>query len=165
MDSVRVAVLLLLLGLSWAEPVPVAKDASLSYTEALAIAVENYNSQSEEENAFRLLEAQPPADWDPALSKPQLLPFAVKETACKKQKNLNLQACPFKDNGQVKSCLGIFKRDEKGFSMAHTCDPEKPTGPVRARRGLRKSFRKLRRKLKKLWPKKNVPLLHGTYRF
>ncbi|XP_037706065.1 cathelicidin-related peptide Pt_CRAMP2-like [Choloepus didactylus] len=155
MRSIGVAVLLLL-GLKWAEPASFTKDTSLSQAEALDVAINVYNNQKEEDHAFRILDALPQADWDPTLSKPQSLFFTIKETECKIVENLKLDQCPFKDNGQVKNCRVLFKVGEKGLSMENSCEPLSSTGPVRARRGLRKVFRKIKDKLKKILPKKPI---------
>ncbi|KAM6169261.1 lutzicidin-like [Rhynchocyon petersi] len=121
------ALLLLLLGLTWAEPPSLPKDFSVSYDDALELAINSYNNQSESEEgyAFRVLEADPQPDWDPTLSEPQSLDFTIKETECKMVEDLILEQCPFQDKGQVNKCLGLITFEEK-ISMAVTCEPQKP---------------------------------------
>ncbi|KAM6169260.1 cathelicidin-related peptide Pt_CRAMP2-like [Rhynchocyon petersi] len=145
------ALLLLLLGLTWAEPPSLPKDVSLSYTEALELAINSYNNEldNEEEYAFRVLEAEPQPDWDPTLSEPQSLDFTIKETECTRLENVNPEKCPFQDKGQVNNCLGIITSDKK-INMAITCEPQKSAEPIRERRGLKKKIKKVKKKLGKV---------------
>ncbi|XP_075405100.1 cathelicidin-2-like [Tenrec ecaudatus] len=160
MEGIRgpVLLLLLLVGLTWAKP---TKDLRLSQEEALAIAIDTYNIQSDEEaNAFQILEAKPQPDWDPTLKAPQLLYFIIKETNCKNAENLPPEQCPFKDNGKMERCVERLSADEDGLSLELTCRPYTSEGPVRVRRGLKKFVKKIKKKIKetvkKLLPKKPI---------
>ncbi|KAM9592144.1 cathelicidin-related peptide Pt_CRAMP1-like [Trichechus inunguis] len=158
MEGIRVPVLLLLLllGLTWSEPTSLTEDFSLSQAEVLKLSIDTYNEHSGEEYAFRVLEAQQQPDWDPTLLKPQSLSFIIKETNCKIVEKLTPEKCPFKDDGQVKNCSVLFKTGEEDISVELTCEPQKPTGVARARRGLKKFFKKVKKVIKKLIPKKGV---------
>ncbi|XP_076986488.1 cathelicidin-2-like [Tamandua tetradactyla] len=164
MGSIRVVVLLLLLGLKCAEPTPFNGNALLSQAQALDIAIQVYNNERKEEYVFRVLGAQSQKDWDPTLSKPQSLIFTIKETECKVVENLYTEQCPFKDNGQVKNCRGLFTDEGESLSVENICELQESTRPVRARRGLRKFFKKVKEKIKKLLPKKAI-MLHWSRRF
>ncbi|XP_076985559.1 cathelicidin-2-like [Tamandua tetradactyla] len=164
MGSIRVVVLLLLLGLKCTEPASFTGNTHLSQTQALDIAIQVYNNERKEEYNFRVLSAQPQKDWDPTLSKPQSLIFTIKETECKVVENLNTEQCPFKDNGQVKNCRGLFTDEGKSLSVENICELQESTGPMRARRGLRKFFKKVKEKIKKLLPKMSF-MIHWSRRF
>ncbi|XP_076985557.1 cathelicidin-related peptide-like [Tamandua tetradactyla] len=158
MGSIRVVVLLLLLGLKCTEPASFTGNTHLSQTQALDIAIQVYNNERKEEYNFRVLSAQPQKDWDPTLSKPQSLIFTIKETECKVVENLNTEQCPFKDNGQVKNCQGLFTDEGKNLSVENICELQLSTGPVRARRNLEKFLKQVRENIKKLIPKKPFTL-------
>ncbi|XP_004704204.1 cathelin-like [Echinops telfairi] len=150
--------LLLLVGLTWAKP---TEDLRLSQAEALAFAIDSYNTQSDEEvSAFQILEAEPQPDWDPALETPQPLNFIIKETNCKKAQKLPPEQCPFKDDGKIQKCVGLLKADADDLSVELTCKPHTSEGPVRVPRGLRKTLKKIGKKIKdtvkKLLPKKPI---------
>ncbi|XP_007949985.1 batroxicidin-like, partial [Orycteropus afer afer] len=141
------ALLLLLLGLTWAEPTSLTKNISLSQAEALEFALNIYNDQPDNnEYAFRVLQVQPLPEWDPTLSEPQLLQFVIKETECKMVEDLTPEHCPFKDNGQVKNCVALIGVGAKGLTVVPTCEPQKSARLVQALRGLKKFFKKLKDK-------------------
>uniref|UniRef100_A0A6I8NRQ9 Uncharacterized protein n=1 Tax=Ornithorhynchus anatinus TaxID=9258 RepID=A0A6I8NRQ9_ORNAN len=71
----------------------------LSHAEALAIAVDNYNQDSAEENVFRLLSAEPRPEWDADLGTPQVLNFTIQETVCPKAESPTPERCDFKADG------------------------------------------------------------------
>ncbi|XP_075403397.1 cathelicidin-2-like [Tenrec ecaudatus] len=168
MEGIRgpVLLLLLLVGLTWAKP---TKDLRLSQEEALAIAIDTYNTKSDEEaNAFQILAAKPQPDWDPTLKTPHILYFIIKETNCKKAEKLPPEQCHFKDNGKMERCVGLLSAGDDGLNVELTCEPYTSEGPVRVRRGLKKFIKKIKKKVKdtvkKLLPKK--PIMIGyTKRF
>nr|XP_008258800.1 lutzicidin [Oryctolagus cuniculus] len=133
--------LLLLLGLACAESKTWTKDTTLSQSETLNIIVNDLNNQSNEEYAFRVLDAHPRPDWDPTFSDPQLVIFTIRETECRK-KNLSLEQCPFKDNGKEKTCWGHAKPVDEGLRVMVSCQSQKSGEHWRARRGLRKFLKK-----------------------
>uniref|UniRef100_G1TM30 Vipericidin n=1 Tax=Oryctolagus cuniculus TaxID=9986 RepID=G1TM30_RABIT len=138
--------LLLLLGLACAESKTWTKDTTLSQSETLNIIVNDLNNQSNEEYAFRVLDAHPRPDWDPTFSDPQLVIFTIRETECRK-KNLSLEQCPFKDNGKEKTCWGHAKPVDEGLRVMVSCQSQK-SGEVsnfqRSSRGQRDRVQKVR---------------------
>ncbi|XP_028933833.1 cathelicidin-6-like [Ornithorhynchus anatinus] len=125
----------------------------LSYEEALARAVSNFNDGSAEEKAFRLLLTEPQPQWDPKSKEPQPLIFSIKETECPAEdRDLDLEKCEFKANGLVRECWGSASAVPGAAVGVITCEPQ-DAQPIRVRRGLRKTLRKLKKKLKKFLPK------------
>ncbi|XP_006893091.1 PREDICTED: antimicrobial protein CAP18-like [Elephantulus edwardii] len=159
--------LLLLLGLTWAEPASLTKDFNLSFPEALELATDSYNNQTkkEEENAFRVLKSEPQPDWDATLSKSQSLSFVIKETQCKTLENLTPEQCPFREEGQVKNCVGLITSDESSFSIVLNCESPKAAEHLRVRRGFKSFLKKLKKKVKKLLPRKPVTIYTYSKKF
>ncbi|XP_041320110.1 cathelicidin antimicrobial peptide [Pyrgilauda ruficollis] len=108
--------------------------ASLSYTEALAQAVDSYNQQPEVQNAFRLLSAEPEPGPGVELSSLQRLNFSVMETDCAASARTNPDDCNFKENGVIKECSGPlkFRQDSPEIDL-HCSDAS--SDPVLIQRG------------------------------
>ncbi|XP_026698500.1 cathelicidin antimicrobial peptide, partial [Athene cunicularia] len=73
-----------------------ALPAPLTYTQALAQAVDSYNQRPEVQNVFRLLSADPEPTPDIQLSSLQRLNFTVMETRCPARSGVRLDTCEFK---------------------------------------------------------------------
>uniref|UniRef100_A0A6I8PM85 Uncharacterized protein n=1 Tax=Ornithorhynchus anatinus TaxID=9258 RepID=A0A6I8PM85_ORNAN len=114
----------LLLGLAGAMPRATAQTQGLSHAEALAIAVDNYNQDSAEENVFRLLSAEPRPEWDADLGTPQVLNFTIQETVCPKAESPTPERCDFKADGLVKDCLGSISTGGGPPAVVVTCEPK-----------------------------------------
>ncbi|XP_028934165.1 antibacterial peptide PMAP-36-like [Ornithorhynchus anatinus] len=124
-------------------PRATAQTQGLSHAEALAIAVDNYNQDSAEENVFRLLSAEPRPEWDADLGTPQVLNFTIQETVCPKAESPTPERCDFKADGLVKDCLGSISTGGGPPAVVVTCEPK--DGPTRTKRIFRKIMRRLRR--------------------
>uniref|UniRef100_A0A663M5N8 Uncharacterized protein n=1 Tax=Athene cunicularia TaxID=194338 RepID=A0A663M5N8_ATHCN len=70
-----------------------ALPAPLTYTQALAQAVDSYNQRPEVQNVFRLLSADPEPTPDIQLSSLQRLNFTVMETRCPARSGVRLDTC------------------------------------------------------------------------
>ncbi|XP_038611382.1 lutzicidin-like [Tachyglossus aculeatus] len=148
---------LLLLGLAGSVPWATAQGPGLSHTEALAIAIANYNQDSAEENVFRLLSAEPQPEWDADLGTPQVLNFTIQETVCPKAESPSPEQCDFKADGLVKDCLGSVSTGEGPPAVVVTCEPK--DGTIRTKRSWRRVGRTLGRILRAKWKIKiNVEL-------
>uniref|UniRef100_A0A8C4WF57 Uncharacterized protein n=1 Tax=Gopherus evgoodei TaxID=1825980 RepID=A0A8C4WF57_9SAUR len=91
---------LLLLGIVAAAATAVpSQHKTLSYEEAVALAVDFYNQESGIDHAFRLLKADPQPEWDVSSKTIQSLKFTVKETVCPVSGNRNPNQCEFKEDG------------------------------------------------------------------
>nr|XP_056713133.1 cathelicidin-related peptide Oh-Cath-like [Euleptes europaea] len=94
----------------------------LSYEEAVSVAVELYNQEPGLKLAFRLLEAKPQPEWDPAIHSLQELEFTVQETTCPPSEQLNLDKCDFKNKGVVKECSGIIFSEQGAPVIELDCE-------------------------------------------
>uniref|UniRef100_A0A8C0H536 Cathelicidin n=1 Tax=Chelonoidis abingdonii TaxID=106734 RepID=A0A8C0H536_CHEAB len=91
---------LLLLGILAAAATAVpSQHKTLSYEEAVALAVDFYNQGSGIDHAFRLLKANPQPEWDVSSKTIQSLTFTVKETVCLVSGNRDPNQCEFKEDG------------------------------------------------------------------
>ncbi|XP_066483519.1 uncharacterized protein [Tiliqua scincoides] len=136
---------LLLLGIVVAATALAPPREAVSYEEALTLAVDLYNQESETGFAFRLLEAKPQPEWNPLSQGVQELEFTVKETTCPAKELPSLQECGFMDNGRVQTCSGTLAVEQGAHVIQLDCDTTAEEH-IRVRRG---GFRKLKRKLKK----------------
>ncbi|XP_074878522.1 cathelicidin-3-like [Buteo buteo] len=91
---------LAVLGGACALPTP----APLTYSQALAQAVDSFNQRPEVQNVFRMLSADPEPTPDVQLSSLQRLNFTIMETRCPALSGARLDACEFKEDGVIKVC-------------------------------------------------------------
>ncbi|NXQ20878.1 CTHL2 protein, partial [Peucedramus taeniatus] len=136
---------LAVLGGACALPAP----APLSYTEALAQAVDSYNQQPEVQNAFRLLSAEPEPGPGVELSSLQRLNFSMMETECAASARSNPDECDFKENGVIKECSGPvqFRQDSPEIDLR--CS-DASSDPVLIQRG---RFGRFLRKIRRFRPR------------
>ncbi|KAJ6655099.1 hypothetical protein lerEdw1_006003 [Lerista edwardsae] len=113
---------LLLLGIAVVAMALAPPQKAVSYEEAISLAVDLYNRESETGFAFRLLEARPQPEWDPRSQLNQKVQFTMKETTCPTSGKLNLEQCDFRDEGHVRvrrNAVGrFFKKIKNGLSRA-----------------------------------------------
>ncbi|XP_066899287.1 cathelicidin-4-like [Kogia breviceps] len=110
---------LLLLGLV----VPSASAQTLSYREAVLLAVDRFNERSSEANLYRLLELDPPPKaQDQDLDTPKPVSFTVKETVCPRTTQQPQEQCDFKENGLVKQCVGTVTLDQSKDQFDIDCN-------------------------------------------
>nr|XP_058933106.1 cathelicidin-4-like [Kogia breviceps] len=109
---------LLLLGLV----VPSASAQTLSYREAVLLAVDRFNERSSEANLYRLLELDPPPKADQDLDTPKPVSFTVKETVCPRTTQQPQEQCDFKENGLVKQCVGTVTLDQSKDQFDIDCN-------------------------------------------
>ncbi|XP_075779110.1 uncharacterized protein LOC102462847 [Pelodiscus sinensis] len=102
-----------------AEPSP---HKTLSYEEAVALAVDFYNQGSGLDHAFRLLKADPRPEWDMTANPRQELKFTVKETVCLVAENLPGTECDFRDDGVVRDCSGFFSTQQVSPIVVVSCN-------------------------------------------
>ncbi|CAM4536455.1 unnamed protein product [Caretta caretta] len=114
-------VLLLVIVAAAATAVP-SQHKTLSYEEAIALAVDFYNKGSGIDHAFRLLKADPQPEWDMTSNPRQALKFTVKETVCPVSENLPGTECDFRDNGVVRDCSGFFSTLQKSPIVLISCN-------------------------------------------
>ncbi|XP_065254296.1 uncharacterized protein LOC135873600 [Emys orbicularis] len=114
-------VLLLVIVAAAATAVP-SQHKTLSYEEAIALAVDFYNQGSGIDHAFRLLKADPQPEWDMTSNLRQELKFMVKETVCPVSENLNGTECDFRDNGVVRDCSGFFSTQQESPIVIINCN-------------------------------------------
>ncbi|KAM7174613.1 cathelicidin-related peptide Oh-Cath-like [Macrochelys suwanniensis] len=114
-------VLLLVLVAAAATAVP-SQHKTLSYEEAVALAVDFYNQGSGIAHAFRLLKADPQPEWDMTSNPRQELKFTVKETVCPVSENLRGTECDFRDNGVVRDCSGFFSTQQASPIVIISCN-------------------------------------------
>nr|UXN85446.1 cathelicidin 7 [Gavialis gangeticus] len=100
-----------------APPAPAPK----GYQEALAAAINTYNQESGLPQAYRLLEAEPQPQWDPASQPVQPLKFSIKETTCLVSEKRDVSQCLFKDKGLVKDCTGIYSVEKQPPIVTAVC--------------------------------------------
>ncbi|XP_060540643.1 cathelicidin-related peptide Oh-Cath-like [Pantherophis guttatus] len=96
---------------------------SLSYDEAVDLAVSIYNSKSGEDSMYRLLEAVPQPEWDPLSESNQELNFTIKETECQVEEERSLKECDFEEDGVVMECRGYYFFGETPSVLVLTCEP------------------------------------------
>ncbi|NWR54823.1 CTHL2 protein, partial [Bucorvus abyssinicus] len=121
---------LVVLGGACALPAP----APLTYTQALAQAVDSYNQRPEVRNVFRLLSADPEPTPGLELSTLRGLNFSVMETECTPSARLNPDDCDFKENGVIKECLGSVQFLQGSPEIDLQCF-DASTDPVLIQRG------------------------------
>ncbi|KAM9097687.1 cathelicidin-2 [Sarcophilus harrisii] len=110
--------------------------SSLSYQKALSKALHLYNQAHKGENAFRLLQTDPPSpNQDLQEQTLKHLSFTLKETVCPVTEDLLLDQCDFKVDGLVKECQGSISNEQDIAAIILTCDPE-ASAPSRSRRYL-----------------------------
>ncbi|CAM5113385.1 unnamed protein product [Natator depressus] len=114
-------VLLLVIVAAAATAVP-SQHKTLSYEEAIALAVDFYNKGSGIDHAFRLLKADPQPEWDMTSNPRQALKFTVKETVCPVSENLRGAECDFRDDGVVRDCSGFFSTLQKSPIVLISCN-------------------------------------------
>ncbi|XP_036235132.1 cathelicidin antimicrobial peptide [Molothrus ater] len=136
---------LAVLGGACALPAP----APLSYTEALALAVDSYNQQPEVQNAFRLLSAEPEPGPGVELSSLRRFNFSMMETECAASARTNPDDCDFKENGAIKECSGPvqFRQDSPEIDLS--CF-DASSDPVLIQRG---RFGRFLRKVRRFRPR------------
>ncbi|XP_032655508.2 uncharacterized protein LOC116836151 [Chelonoidis abingdonii] len=114
---------LLLLGILAAAATAVpSQHKTLSYEEAVALAVDFYNQGSGIDHAFRLLKANPQPEWDMTSNPQQKLKFTVKETVCLVSENRHGTECDFIDNGVVRDCSGSFSTQQESPIVIISCN-------------------------------------------
>ncbi|NXD04792.1 CTHL2 protein, partial [Certhia familiaris] len=106
----------------------------LSYTQALAQAVDSYNQQPEVQNAFRLLSAEPEPAPGVELSSLQGLNFSLMETECAASARINPDDCDFKENGLIRECSGSVKLLQGSPELDLSCS-DASSDPVLIQRG------------------------------
>ncbi|XP_034615635.1 cathelicidin-related peptide Oh-Cath-like [Trachemys scripta elegans] len=132
-------VLLLVSVAAVATAVP-SQHKTLSYEEAIALAVDFYNQGSGLDRAFRLLKADPQPEWDMTSNPRQELKFMVKETVCPVSENLNGTECDFRDNGVVRDCSGFFSTQQESPIVIINCNTVTKEDPhIRRSRSPRRS--------------------------
>ncbi|XP_074166130.1 cathelicidin-2-like [Sminthopsis crassicaudata] len=98
--------------------------SSLSYQKALFKALHLYNQAHKGENAFRLLQTDPPSpNQDLQEQTLKHLSFTLKETVCPVTEELLLDQCDFKVDGLVKDCQGLISNEQDIAAIILTCDP------------------------------------------
>ncbi|XP_006037286.1 cathelicidin-1 [Alligator sinensis] len=107
---------------------------TLSYEEAVSLAVDFYNQEPGIDHAFRLLRADPQPAWDMTSKPRQELRFVVRETVCPRAQDPPASECDFKDNGLVRNCTGLFSTERESPTVIITCDTVTPGQHVRVRR-------------------------------
>ncbi|XP_074754299.1 cathelicidin-3-like [Athene noctua] len=120
---------LAVLGGACALPAPVP----LTYTQALAQAVDSYNQRPEVQNVFRLLSADPEPTPDIQLSSLQRLNFTVMETRCPARSGARLDTCEFKEDGLIKDCSVPVPQLSSRPVLDVTC-VDSTVDPVRVKR-------------------------------
>ncbi|XP_039224691.1 cathelicidin-related peptide Oh-Cath-like [Crotalus tigris] len=128
---------LLVLGLATAAP----QMRVLTQQQALASAVALYNQQRPSEWAFRLLEAEPQADWDPTSPSPQGLKFSIKETVCPSSQTHNLTQCDYKEDGLDRDCSGIYSTQQSPIVSVQCQDMDRELKRISRRRWRRSAQR------------------------
>ncbi|NXG99465.1 CTHL2 protein, partial [Loxia leucoptera] len=134
--------------------------ASLSYIEALAQAVDAYNEQPEVQNTFRLLSAEPEPGPGVELSSLRRLNFSMMETDCAASARANPDDCDFKENG-VRRRRRRRRRRRKGArgpaaiprgspASPHPLTPPSVRQPVLIQRG---RFGRFLRKVRRFRPR------------
>ncbi|NWR54826.1 CTHL3 protein, partial [Bucorvus abyssinicus] len=108
---------LVVLGGACALPAP----APLTYTQALAQAVDSYNQRPEVRNVFRLLSADPEPTPNIQLSSLQHLNFTIMETRCPTHSGARPDACDFKEGGLVKNCSAPVPQPDGNPLLDVTC--------------------------------------------
>uniref|UniRef100_A0A8C3HP95 Uncharacterized protein n=1 Tax=Chrysemys picta bellii TaxID=8478 RepID=A0A8C3HP95_CHRPI len=96
-------VLLLVTVAAAATAVP-SQHKTLSYEEAIALAVDFYNQGSGLDRAFRLLKADPQPEWDVSSKTIQPVKFTVQETVCLVSGKRDISQCEFKEDGVRITC-------------------------------------------------------------
>ncbi|OPJ68014.1 cathelicidin-3 [Patagioenas fasciata monilis] len=109
-----------------------ALPAPLTYTQALAQAIDSYNQRPEVPNAFRLLSADPEPAPDVQLSSLQRLNFTIMETRCPAHSPAQLDKCDFKEDGLIKDCSAPVPL-RGGLVLDVTC-VNSTVDPVRVKR-------------------------------
>ncbi|KAM9648605.1 uncharacterized protein ACIBXB_011428 isoform 1-T1 [Morphnus guianensis] len=144
---------LAVLGGACALPAP----APLTYTQALAQAVDSFNQRPEVQNTFRMLSADPEPTPDVQLGSLQRLNFTIMETRCPAHSGARLDACEFKEDGMRAEGGGVsWRGGSPAWGRSH---PRVPTlspplsaghqGLLRARAAARQPPR-VRRRLRGL---------------
>uniref|UniRef100_A0A8D0DUI7 Vipericidin n=1 Tax=Salvator merianae TaxID=96440 RepID=A0A8D0DUI7_SALMN len=95
---------------------------SPSYEEVLASAVDLYNQKENPQYAFRLLELEPKADWDPSAQDIQPLKFSIKETVCLNSEKPDVNQCDFKEDGVDKDCSGFYYANQSPATVIVQCE-------------------------------------------
>ncbi|XP_054847725.1 cathelicidin-2-like [Eublepharis macularius] len=152
------ALVMLLVGVASAAP---TRSTPLSYEQVLASAVSTYNQELGQENAFRLLEAEPLPDWDPSAKTIQSLKFSIKETVCSTAENLDVSQCDYKDDGVDRDCSGFYSAEQDPPLIIVQCeDMEQELNRI-----TRSRWRKFWRKTKKFVKKHGVSIGLAALRF
>ncbi|XP_050798789.1 cathelicidin-related peptide Oh-Cath-like [Gopherus flavomarginatus] len=140
---------LLLLGIVAAAATAVpSQHKTLSYEEAVALAVDFYNQESGIDHAFRLLKADPQPEWDMTSNPRQKLKFTVKETVCLVSENRHGTECDFIDNGVVRDCSGSFSTQQESPIVIISCNTvTQEDTHIRRPRSPRRKWRPPRRHL------------------
>ncbi|CAN8185194.1 unnamed protein product [Coccothraustes coccothraustes] len=148
---------LAVLGGACALPAP----TSLSYTEALAQAVDAYNQQPDVQNAFRLLSAEPEPGPGVELSSLRRLNFSMMETDCAASARTNPDDCDFKENGLIRECSGSVQFQQDSPEIDLSCS-DASDDPVLIQRG---RFGRFLRKVRRFRPTVRFDVrLKGTLR-
>ncbi|XP_074878527.1 cathelicidin-2-like isoform X5 [Buteo buteo] len=121
---------LAVLGGACALPAP----APLTYTQALAQAVDSFNQRPEVQNVFRMLSADPEPTPGVDLSTLRGLNFTMMETECVSGTRVNPDDCDFKENGVIKECTGpvLFLQSSPEIDLRCT---DASSDPVLVQRG------------------------------
>ncbi|XP_060104241.1 uncharacterized protein LOC132578319 [Heteronotia binoei] len=135
--------MLLVLGFAMAAAALSPTQEEVSYEEAVSLAVDLYNQESETAWGFRLLKAKPHPKWDPSIRFLQEMEFTIQETTCPPSEQLNLDKCDFKDNGLVKECYGTIFSEQGTPVVGYLCET---AGKRRSR--VRRNVRKVTIKIK-----------------
>uniref|UniRef100_A0A8D0H531 Vipericidin n=1 Tax=Sphenodon punctatus TaxID=8508 RepID=A0A8D0H531_SPHPU len=99
---------------------------TLSYEEAVSLAVDFYNQRPNGARVFRLLKAEPQPGWDMTSQSRQELNFTVQETECLASENRRVEECDFKENGLVQDCSGFFSTERACPTVIINCDTVAP---------------------------------------
>ncbi|NXD88262.1 CTHL2 protein, partial [Halcyon senegalensis] len=124
------ALVLVVLGGACALPAP----APLSYTQALAQALDSYNQQPEVHKVFRLLSSSPEPTPGIELSTLQRFNFSMMETECDLGTRVNPDDCDFKENGVIKECSGLVQMLQGSPEIDLSCT-DASSNPVLIQRG------------------------------
>uniref|UniRef100_A0A8B9RVV4 CTHL2 protein n=1 Tax=Accipiter nisus TaxID=211598 RepID=A0A8B9RVV4_9AVES len=121
---------LAVLGGACALPAP----APLTYTQALAQAVDSFNQRPEVQNVFRMLSADPEPTPGVDLGTLRGLNFTIMETECVSGARVNPDDCDFKENGVIKECTGpvLFLQSSPEIDLRCT---DASSDPVLIQRG------------------------------
>ncbi|XP_052648160.1 LOW QUALITY PROTEIN: cathelicidin antimicrobial peptide [Harpia harpyja] len=106
----------------------------LTYTQALAQAVDSFNQRPEVQNVFRMLSADPEPTPGVDLSTLRGLNFTIMETECVSSARVNPDDCDFKENGVIKECTGpvLFLQSSPEIDLRCT---DASSNPVLIQRG------------------------------